>query len=166
MNIMEKDNTRKAIFLQSLNDFNGVKIKLGVGALIVNNENKLLLDYRADCNLWGTIGGAVDVGESVSAALHREVREETGLTVNIDYLQGIYSGPNNRFVHYLSNDNLVQLVDLVFHCTVKEGTLTPSSETGQLRFFKLENLPKKSKIIPPAWAILDDFFKGKKNQIL
>ena len=38
-------------------------------------------------------GGFVDIGESVEAALVREMKEETNLDVQIEYLLGVYSDP-------------------------------------------------------------------------
>lgn len=58
-----------------------------VGAVIPNAEGKVLLLHRADDDylggLWELPSGGVDAGESLTEALHREVAEETGLTVTV-----------------------------------------------------------------------------------
>lgn len=54
-----------------------------VGALVVGPSGRVLLvrthKWR---DLWGVPGGKVDHGETLLAAVHREVREETGLALD------------------------------------------------------------------------------------
>jgi 8-oxo-dGTP diphosphatase len=59
---------------------------LGVGAVIWNTHRELVLVRRGKApreNQWSIPGGHVEWGESVRDALLREVREETGLSVEI-----------------------------------------------------------------------------------
>ncbi|HEY7415251.1 MAG TPA: NUDIX domain-containing protein [Ktedonobacteraceae bacterium] len=54
-----------------------------VGALIFNHQGRLLLQKRSPDrklfpNCWDIIGGHVEPGETLTAALAREIREETG----------------------------------------------------------------------------------------
>ncbi|AOR37534.1 DNA mismatch repair protein MutT [Streptomyces fodineus] len=60
--------------------------KYVVGAVISNAQGKVLLLHRAADDylggLWELPSGGVDAGETLTEALHREVAEETGLTVS------------------------------------------------------------------------------------
>lgn len=53
-----------------------------VGALIYNERGEVLMLHTYKwSNLWGIPGGKIKRGETAEAALHREIKEETGLTV-------------------------------------------------------------------------------------
>lgn len=63
-----------------------MKRRLIVGAIIMNEENKVLL-CKMTTGLgvypgqWGLVGGGVEEGELIEDALKREIREEVGLEV-------------------------------------------------------------------------------------
>ena len=75
------------------------ELGLSVSAMVWR-KGELLLMRRADNGHWGLPGGFVEVGESVAAAARREVREETGWTVEIGRLIGVYSDPSTQVVDY------------------------------------------------------------------
>jgi len=61
-------------------------IILGVGAVVWNERNEVLLVHRSNPprqNEWSLPGGKVEFGETLRAAVVREVREETGLAIEI-----------------------------------------------------------------------------------
>jgi ADP-ribose pyrophosphatase YjhB (NUDIX family) len=58
-----------------------------VGAVVLDDAGRLLLVRRRNApgrGLWSVPGGRVEPGESLTAAVAREVREETGLDVRVD----------------------------------------------------------------------------------
>lgn len=66
-------------------------IGVGVGALIFNQEGKILLAQRGplarnEAGLWEIPGGAVEYGETFEQALKREVKEELGIEIVIERL--------------------------------------------------------------------------------
>lgn len=61
-------------------------IGIGIGAVILNNDGKFLLEKRGpksknEIGLWGFPGGAMEFGESIEVAIIREVKEELGVTI-------------------------------------------------------------------------------------
>jgi ADP-ribose pyrophosphatase YjhB (NUDIX family) len=76
--------------------------RLHASAAVTDAGDRLLLvqEAKPDCRgKWNLPGGHVDHGESIADAAKRETREETGLSVKINGLIGIYSRPiSARFV--------------------------------------------------------------------
>jgi 8-oxo-dGTP diphosphatase len=57
-------------------------------------DGRILLVQRCDSGEWELPGGRVDVGESAAATAVREVAEESGLTVHVTGLIGLYTDPD------------------------------------------------------------------------
>lgn len=66
---------------------------LGVSIAIIQ-DGQIVLIRREDFAVWALPAGAVDAGESLAQAAVREAREETGLTVALTRLVGVYSRPH------------------------------------------------------------------------
>jgi ADP-ribose pyrophosphatase YjhB (NUDIX family) len=112
-----------------------------VAALVTNGDGRLLLQRRSDNGLWAVPGGAVEIGESVSAAIVREMREETGLTVAIERLVGVYSDPRLQVVRY-ADGNVVHYIITLFTGRILGGTLQTCAESLDLQFFDPVRLPE------------------------
>ena len=67
----------------------------GASAVVVS-DGQVLLIKRRDVEVWALPGGAIDSGESTAQAAIREVKEETGIDIDLVRLVGIYSSPNWR----------------------------------------------------------------------
>jgi ADP-ribose pyrophosphatase YjhB (NUDIX family) len=68
----------------------------GAEAVIVDHEGRVLLGRRAfepHAGRWDLPGGFIHEAEDPLAALHREVHEETGLTIEPDALLGMWNEP-------------------------------------------------------------------------
>ena len=64
-------------------------------AAVRDITGRLLLVRRCDTGDWELPGGHVDPGESASAAAVRETAEESGITVEVTGLAGIYTDPGH-----------------------------------------------------------------------
>ncbi|MCL2197737.1 MAG: NUDIX domain-containing protein [Defluviitaleaceae bacterium] len=127
------------------------------GACLVNDNGELLLQKRSGTeDIWGFPGGALEVGESIEEAAIREVKEETGLDVEMEYLVGVYS----KYCFEYSNGDKAQAICYVFKGNIVGGTLFADGvETFDLKFFARDSLP-------PLFAqqhmdAINDFFDGK-----
>lgn len=99
-------------------------------AVILDSLGRVLLQRRADNGLWVLPGGAVEVGESASQAIVREVREETGLLVQVRRLVGVYSIPEQTTITY-PDGNTVAYVALCFECGVIEDGVPGEEAAGE-----------------------------------
>lgn len=114
--------------------------KLAVNAAVFNDRGEILLAKRTDNGLWCLPGGHVELGETLEAACLREFREETGLETRIAGLVGVYSDPGNSL--HIAQGPEWHTVRVTFRCEVTGGTMTPSPETSEVRYFPLDRLPE------------------------
>jgi ADP-ribose pyrophosphatase YjhB (NUDIX family) len=115
-------------------------IRPGVSAIILTGEG-VLLQRRSDNGLWGLPGGGVEPGESVSEAVVREVREETGLEVRPIRLVGVYSSPTHHQIVTYPDGNVIHYVSSSFECRIVGGTLACGTESLELGWFDPEHPP-------------------------
>ena len=141
------------------------ELGLSVSAMVWR-DREILLMRRSDNGHWGLPGGFVELGESVANAARREVVEETGWSVEIGQLIGVYSDPATQVVDYsrvsqtdraeaaaedvgrldVETDKgrgRVQIVNLCFQAkAVEQGEPTTPDETLEMGFFSADALPE------------------------
>lgn len=88
--------------------------------VIVEQEGKILLIDRADGLGYTIPGGIVRYRETIEQCVLRETSEETGCTVRIDELVGVYSSPRR--------DPRFRAVCIAYHGTLAGGELHGSNE--------------------------------------
>src|ERR687885_2574179 len=117
---------------------NANRIVPSVTAVVRNEAGELLLVHKTDNNLWALPGGGVDPGESVTMAVVREVKEETGIDVEVDDLVGVYTNP--RHVMAYDDGEVRQQFSLCFRAHEIGGRLSTSAETKDAAFVPPDRL--------------------------
>jgi ADP-ribose pyrophosphatase YjhB (NUDIX family) len=112
-----------------------------VSGLVRDERGGILLVRHANDGLWVFPGGILDVDEVPAEGVVREIREETGLDVEVVRLLGVYGGPDFR-ISYRNGDE-VSYFEAVFECRVVGGELSTSlDETLDVRFVAAGELPE------------------------
>lgn len=112
-----------------------------VVGIIRNEADEILFGRKHNEDKWGLIAGAIELGETPSEAVCREVLEETGLVVEPIKIIGVFGGAKHRFTY--NNGDKVEYVTIVFECKVIDGKLSPDNdEMKDLKYFKETEVPK------------------------
>lgn len=135
------------------------KLRLGCSAAIFDEHGRILLTQRTDNGQWCLPGGGVEAGESVAEACEREVWEETGLSVRVKRLVGVYSHPDQLAVY--PDGNKAHIVVLHFEAEVIGGELGLSDETTDFGYFTLEEVEKLDMLGRHKERILDTLANQK-----
>ena len=114
------------------------KIRLGCSAAIFDEHGRILLTRRADNGQWCLPGGGMEPGESAAEACKREVLEETGLSVRVRRLVGVYSHSDQLIVY--PDGSRFQIVALHFEAEIIGGELRLSNETSDFGYFTLQEI--------------------------
>ncbi|EPD55421.1 NUDIX domain-containing protein [Streptomyces sp. HGB0020] len=108
-------------------------------AFVRNDAGQVLMIRRSDNGRWALPGGGHDVGESISDTVVREVREETGIEVEVLDLSGIYTDP--RHVIRYDDGEVRQQFSICFRARPTGGELRTSDETTAVRWVDPADLP-------------------------
>lgn len=140
-----------------------VQIRPGVAAVVWDTQGRLLLHHRHVGGGWAPPSGSVKAAESVHDAIHRELGEETAMSVAVHRLIGVYSDPVFQIVDF-PDDGRVHFVTCLFDCQVTAGALQGSGEADRWEWFAPAALPED--LLPYARVWLEDTLASRAHVIV
>ena len=110
------------------------RMTLGVRAMILDDENRVFLVKHSYVYGWQMPGGGVEPGETIAAALEREVREEGNIELT--------ASPTLHAIYYNTHDSLRDHVALYIVRQFRQvGPPKPNYEIIAHGFFATDELP-------------------------
>jgi 8-oxo-dGTP diphosphatase len=114
------------------------KHSVSVAGVVINDDDRVLVIRRDDNGHWEAPGGVLELGESFEDGVRREVLEETGLTVSVERLTGVYKNLTHG------------IVALVYRCRPTGGHTHPTEEAREVRWMTREQVESS---MSPAFAV-------------
>lgn len=109
-------------------------------AVVRDAAGRVLLVRRVDNGVWELPGGRVGLGESATTAAVREVAEESGVTVKVTRLAGVYTDPGHIIVNPATGEARQQFV-VCFHALPLGGEPHPDDhETCEAAWIPTDRL--------------------------
>jgi len=132
---------------------------VGVGAVIIERSRVLLVErgQPPQQGQWSLPGGLLEVGERLEEAVRREVREETGLEVEVLSLAGVFE----RIVPDAGGRPEYHYVLLDYLCRPCGGALRPSSDVTAAAWVSPVELPQYPLTAGPR-EFLEPLLAGQK----
>jgi ADP-ribose pyrophosphatase YjhB (NUDIX family) len=124
-------------------------IVVAVTAFVLDDQDRVLLIHRTDNDLWALPGGAQEFGEYTAETVVRETLEETGISVEVTGLIGIYSNP--KHIVAFSDGEVRQQFSICFRARPLTGTPTTSNESSDVRWVSQGDLASLS--IHPSMSL-------------
>lgn len=111
---------------------------VSVAGIIVDDQGRALVIRRRDNGRWEPPGGVLELDETITDGLRREIAEETGLDVEVGSLTGVYKNMPRG------------IVALVFRCTPHAGELTLNPEVTEFRWLNPDEVQRE---LDEAYAV-------------
>ena len=118
--------------------------------VLIENKKILLIKRSREpfAGQWAVPGGRIEDNETAEECAKREMKEETGLDIEIIKMTGLYSDPNR---------DPRKIIAVAFLVRRTGGTICAVDDAGEAQWFDLDRLPKlcadHSKIVNDALMI-------------
>jgi 8-oxo-dGTP diphosphatase len=128
------------------------KHSVSVAGIVVRDDGRVLVIKRDDNGNWEAPGGVLELNESFEAGVQREVLEETGLSVTVERLTGVYKNLTHG------------IVALVYRCRPAGGEPYTTDEAREIRWMTTEEVQSA---MTPAFGvrILDAFEEAPQSRV-
>ncbi|ROP40275.1 NUDIX hydrolase [Saccharothrix texasensis] len=114
------------------------RYSVSVAGIVVNGSGQVLAIRRRDNGHWEPPGGVLEMAETFEEGVRREVYEETGLSVQVDRLTGVYKNMQRG------------IVALVYRCTPLNEPIPATAEAAEVRWMTLHEVREA---MSPAYAV-------------
>lgn len=111
---------------------------MSVAGIVVDDADRILVIRRRDNGRWEPPGGVLEPDETVEQGVIREVLEETGVTVRVGALSGVYQNLSRR------------IIALVYRCHPAHGSPAATAEAAEARWVDRDDIDG---LMVPAFAI-------------
>lgn len=125
---------------------------VAAGGIVVNLDGKILLVRNSYRGIWEYPGGQVEVGENLIEGLQREIREESGIEVEVGELFCVASNTCKYPGHYGVKE-IPTKVMFDFICRPVGGEEHTSDETSDVGWFT----PEEARTMIAAPALKERF---------
>lgn len=131
--------------------------------VVVDDQRRIALVHRKDNGLWALPGGGMELGESIEECAVREVKEETGLDVEITGLVGVYTNPHH--VMKYDDGEVRQQFSLCFRSRLIGGELSYDDESTDIAWVEGGELAGLA-MHPSMRLRIDHYFEGSSEPYL
>lgn len=113
----------------------------GVNAVVLDDEQRVLLVRRADDGRWTLVGGIPEPGEQPAEAMVREILEETAVHAVAERILSVVTEPLTAY----PNGDQVQFFSVTFRCRATGGhARVNDDESTEVGWFAPDALPPLS----------------------
>lgn len=111
---------------------------VSVAGIVVNEAGEVLVIRRRDNGHWEPPGGVLEIAETFEEGVAREIYEETGVSVQVEHLTGVYKNMTRG------------IVALVYRCHPLSKPVPITVEAIEVRWMAAEEVHA---VMSPAYAV-------------